>query len=234
MDININKRAEVLEYSLHIEESVDLLLLLCLGITDKSRTKLFGNKAGISFQNKIDLLYDIDVLSKEDQQGLELQMNFRNKFLHDINCNTYITVLSRLDNGIKNRFEKYLLEGGETSDETACKEAYQKLCLSNLKIILNRMEMKRASAEDTMDLLTTPTKLFTNYIDSYFDLVKDLYQQLSESELENKKVENLANNIRLTCKEHVLKFTNNNEIMGVNYDYYTRLSSSDKMKEIFK
>ncbi len=232
MDLNIEKRTNILEYSLWIEESVNILLLLCLGITDKSRTKLFGNKAGISFQNKIDLLYDIDILSKTDHQGLELQMNFRNKFLHDINCETFNSILLRSDNGIKNRFKEYLLEGGELCDEVACMEAYQNLFLSNMKIISNKLEMKRVSAEDTKDLLVTPSKLFTNYVDSFFDLIKDLYQILEKSELENPKVVNLVNNIRLMCEKHVTKFTNNDAINDIYCDYFIRLSS--KMKEIFK
>lgn len=233
MDLNLEKRTEVLEYALHIEESIKILLLLCLGIRDNTKTKLFGNKAGISFQSKIDLLYDIDILEPEEHQGLELQMNFRNKFLHDIKFNTYVSVLSTFDNGIKNRFKKYLLDGGDIADEVSCREAYQNLFLSNLKVISAKVELKKNAADDTMDLLSTPTKLYTGFADSFFNLIKDLYQQIEDSNLESPDVVELVNKIRIKCKEHTIKFMDNDGTK-VYADYYSRLSNQDKMKDLFK
>jgi len=233
MDLNLDKRTQVLEYALQIEESINLLLLLCLGINDNTKTKLFGNKAGISFQSKIDLLYDIGILDKIEHQGLELQMNFRNKFLHDIKFNTFISILSYIDNGIKNRFKKYLLDGSDISDEDSCREAYQNLFLSNLKVISNKIELKIIAADDTMDLLSTPTKLYTSFVDSFFNLIGDLYQRIEDSDLESPNVVELVNKIRITCKEHSIKFMDNDGVKDLYYDYYSRLSNPDKMKDIF-
>lgn len=234
MNLNLEKRTEVLEYALQIEESIKTLLLLCLGINDNTKTKLFGSKAGISFQSKIDLLYDIDIFEKNEHQGLELQMNFRNKFLHDIKFNTYISVLSFFDNGIKNRFKKYLLDGGDISDEDSCREAYQNLHLSNLRVILNKIESKKKAADDTLDLLLTPTKIYNGLTDNFFNLIGDLYQQIENSNLENPDVIDLVEKIKTKCKEHSAKFTNNEEIKEIYTDYYSRLSNPDKMKDIFK
>ena len=91
-EINIEVRSEILEYSLNIEGAINDLLLAYLGIFDKSSTKLFGNKVGLSFKNKIDLLFDINVLSKEEHNDLDLFMNFRNRFFHAIECNSYSAV----------------------------------------------------------------------------------------------------------------------------------------------
>ncbi len=234
MDLNLEKRTEVLEYALQIEESIKILLLLCLGINDNTKTKLFGSKAGISFQSKIDLLYDIDILEKDEHQGLELQMNFRNKFLHDIKFNTYLSVLSFFDNGIKNRFKKYLLDGGDILDENSCREAYQNLYLSNLKVISNKIESKKKAADDTMDLLSTPTKIYNGLTDIFFNLIRDLYQQIENSNLKNPDVIELVDNIRTKCKEYSAKFMNNEEVKEIYTDYYSRLANPDKMKDIFK
>ena len=112
MEVNLQLRSEILEYSLTLEEAINNLLLFNLGIFDGGQaTRLFGNKASISFKNKIDLLYDINVLTKEENSDLELLMIFRNKFLHDIKCNSFSNVLEILDNGIKNKFKNYLKEG---------------------------------------------------------------------------------------------------------------------------
>ncbi|MRT92276.1 hypothetical protein [Ancylomarina sp. 16SWW S1-10-2] len=232
--MDLDKRTEVLEYALQIEESIKILLLLCLGINNSTKTKLFGSKAGISFQNKIDLLYDIDVLEKDEYQGLELQMNFRNKFLHDIKFNTYLSILSFFDNGIKNRFKKYLLDNGDISDEDSCREDYQNLYMSNLKVILTKIESKKKDADDTMDLLSTPTKIYNGLTDIFFNLIGDLYQQIENSNLENPDVNELVNKIRIKCKEHSTKFKNNETVKKIYTDYYSRLTNPDKMKDIFK
>lgn len=45
MDINIKLRSEILEYSLNIEESINELLLLNLGVYDNGvGTRLFSEK----------------------------------------------------------------------------------------------------------------------------------------------------------------------------------------------
>ncbi len=76
MDLNLNLRSEILEYSLILENVINDLWLLNLGIFDGGKeTRLFGNKASISFKNKIDLLYDINVLNKEENSDLELFFN---------------------------------------------------------------------------------------------------------------------------------------------------------------
>lgn len=56
---NLDKRTEVPEYALPIEKSIKIPLPLRLGIHDNTKTKLLGNKAGISFKGKINLLYNI-------------------------------------------------------------------------------------------------------------------------------------------------------------------------------
>ena len=53
MEINLNLRSEILEYSLNIEESINDLILLYLGIyIENNKTRLFGNKGAITFKNK--------------------------------------------------------------------------------------------------------------------------------------------------------------------------------------
>ena len=58
--LNIEVRSRILEYSLVIENLINDLLLLNLGIyNEKEKTRLFSNKGKLTFQNKIDLLFDI-------------------------------------------------------------------------------------------------------------------------------------------------------------------------------
>ena len=144
--LNIELRSRILGHSLFIEKVVNDLVLLNLGIYDENvRTRLFGNKGKLSFQNKIDLLYDIEVLSKEENSQFELLMIVRNKFMHDIECDSFQTLLEQLDNGIVNRFKNFLEEGQSISDEEACRKASYKLFQKNVETIKNKIKLNRVA-----------------------------------------------------------------------------------------
>lgn len=206
--INIEVRSEILEYSLNIEGAINDLLLVYLGIIDKSSTKLFGNKVGISFKNKIDLLFDINVLSKEEHNNLELFMNFRNKFLHAIECNSYSTVLNQFDNGIQNRFKKYIDEGEKNIGEESYRKACGKLYAKNLDVILKKFALKRQSVHDKTELIkslldTNVRLLDTNVrlIDSSFNFIDELLLLSLESvDFENSQVQELSMVIASKCE----------------------------------
>ncbi len=62
IDINLQLRSEVLEISLNLEDAVNELLLALL-LIEIPRRKAISNKSGnLSFKNKIDLLFDLEVL----------------------------------------------------------------------------------------------------------------------------------------------------------------------------
>ena len=136
MDINLNLRSQILECSLNIEDAVDTVIILSLGITDKNvKTRLFGNKPSITFKNKIDLLFDLQLLSKEDNFNLDLLMVFRNKFMHDINCNSFNSVFKIVDNSIKNKFKAFLNDDETIEDEKSCLKRFSKSLFKKFKSI---------------------------------------------------------------------------------------------------
>ena len=52
-EINIKLRSEILEYSLNMEESINELLLLNLGMYDNGvGTRLFSGKNGLTFKDR--------------------------------------------------------------------------------------------------------------------------------------------------------------------------------------
>jgi len=201
-DINIDVRYDVLKYSLSIEYAINSLLLAYLGILGKSSTKLFGNKAGISFKNKIDLLYDIDVLSKDEHGDLELLMNFRNKFLHDINCNTFLYALENFDNGIRNKFKKRLDNEDQIENEEFCKKAYTSLYVQNIKVIKKKVEERRIQIYERAGFIETLFQRNVKQIDLSFNLVDEILKELELAELENPKVAELARIISSKCVEY--------------------------------
>lgn len=231
MDLNLNLRGEILEYSLILENVINDLLLLNLGIFDGGKeTRLFGNKASISFKNKIDLLYDINVLTKEENSELELLMIFRNKFLHDINCNSFQSVIEQLDNGIKNRFKVFFNEEGNLSDESACRAACSDLFLKNISTIKNKVKGNRLKIEDRHKLFQIQNNQILNYIDLIFDLVTDICLTIEKSELEDEKVRKLSEEINLKL-ESVLQKLNSEDEIKVELENF--LGSPEKLKIFF-
>lgn len=228
VELNLNLRSEILEYSLILENAINGLLLLNLGIFDGGKeTRLFGNKASISFKNKIDLLYDINVLNKEENSELELLMIFRNKFLHDINCNSFQSVIEQLDNGIKNRFKVFLNEKRNLSDESACRAACSGLFLKNISTIKNKVNEKGIKLEDRNNLILLLNKQILNYIDVIWDLMRDVSLILEKSELEDEKIRKLSEEINLKL-ESVLHKLNSEDEIKVELENF--LGSPEKLK----
>ncbi len=230
MDINIEIRTKVLEYSLFIEKSINDLLLINMGIyDDKEKTKLFSNKGRLTFQNKIDLLYDISVLSKDENLEFELLMNIRNKFLHDLECNSFQVLFSQLDKGIVNRFKKYLDDEKLISNEDACGKACDKLFKKNIETIKQKIKAFKDIKENTHKFYKLHNEQIIFYIDAIHDLLAKISIATENSELENPKVAILGEEILHILQETVNKL--NTEAKQIDLEGFFK--SSENMKSLF-
>ena len=80
-------------------------------------------------------------------------MNFRNKFLHDIQCNSFNSVFKQLDNSIKNRFASFLNGGDSIEVEEACLSAFKNLYLKNIRILLEKTNSKEKHIDKKASIL---------------------------------------------------------------------------------
>ena len=230
--LNIEVRSRILEYSLFIEGSINDLLLLNLGIyNEKEKTRLFSNKGKLTFQNKIDLLFDIEVLSKEENSEFELLMNIRNKFLHDLECNSFKILFNEKikDNGLQNRFKKFLEEGQSISDEEACKKACYSLFQKNIDTIKKKNSVNRKSIENKNKLLQVQNEQIIYYIDFIADLLNKVSIATENAELENPKVLILGMEIQQILEESVQKL--NSEDKSNIYEEF--FNSNENIKAVF-
>ena len=228
--LNIELRSRILEYSLFIEKIINDLVLLNLGIYDeKAKTRLFSNKGKISFQNKIDLLYDIEVLSKEENSEFELLMIVRNKFMHDIECDSFHTLLNQLDKGIVNRFKKFLENGQLISDEEACIKASYRLFQKNIQTIKNKIELNKIAKNKKYELFQSQNDQIVYYIDFIADLLNKVSIATENSELENPKVAILGIELYKILEESVRKL--NSETKPNIYKEF--FNSDNDLKAIF-
>ena len=201
-----------------------------LGIYDeKEKTRLFSNKGKLTFQNKIDLLFDIEVLSKVENSEFELLMNIRNKFLHDIDCSSFQILLSQFDNGIVNRFKKFLEEGQTISDEEACKKACYKLFQKNLDTIRKKIRVNRKSIEIKNKLFQAQNEQLIFYIDFVCDVLSKVSIATENAELENPKVAVYGEEIIQILQESYQKLNNQSN----SKEYEELLKNNENIKALF-
>ncbi len=198
--LNMDLRSEILRNSLFTENGVNGLLLSYLAIFEKEKTKNFGNRAGISFKSKIDLLYDIKVLNKEEHFNLELQMIFRNKFLHDLEFNSFVYCISKLDTSIVNKLKIFFESDDNSQMEEKYRKAYRNLYLNNSKMLKEKLGLRTEKVTKSKDFIVGLTDSFTTTIDLSFDLASDIYEILQNSEIEDPKILELSNKISKRCK----------------------------------
>ncbi len=229
-EINIELRSEILEYSLILENAINDLLLLQFGIFESGKsTKLFGKKQGITFKNKIDLLFDINVLNKDENGEFELLMIFRNKFLHDLECNSFHIIVSDFDNGLKNRFKKFLQKDQDIIDEELCRKACRELFLKNIRTLQTKLKTRRQIIEEKNEVFQLLSNNIIFHVDLFFDLIDELFLILENSELENEKVRNQTELIYKKCIDYISKSHNNSFAEKLN----VFLSDNNKINNFF-
>lgn len=188
-DSNIELRKVILEYALSVEHLTNSLILSYLGIQNQS-TKAFGNKSGsLSFKNKIDLLYDIEVLSKEEHLDLELLMIFRNQFLHNLNCNSFTVAISLFDKGIEKRLLRFRnLAAVGSQEESSYSDAYANLYFRCLQIIKDKITKRKKIISDKSKVLTDGMKHSIFFIDTLFRFFDELLEKCTPSLNESKQM----------------------------------------------
>ncbi|ATN07348.1 hypothetical protein CRN76_19100 [Chryseobacterium indologenes] len=179
MDINLELRSKIIHCSLNVENAINELLLKYLLITDKSKTKNFGNKAGISFKNKIDLLYDIDVFDKDELYIVELLMVFRNKFLHDIKYSSFTLLLDDLDSSVRNKFIKLFLNGNGEKEEDY-EMGFMNLYKKVVEIINSKTEEINSHSNKKIDFLKFQNHFLNTLLIESLSLSGDLNKMILE------------------------------------------------------
>lgn len=93
----MNARREVLEYSLMIESLISFFLSGLLDIPDYKKSKSLGNtSSSLSFNQKVELLIDIQALESKEKSKYIAFMSIRNQFMHNIDADTYENCLKHL------------------------------------------------------------------------------------------------------------------------------------------
>lgn len=170
-DINLQLRTEILNIALNLEHSINLLLLALLSIENPQRKAITNKSGNLSFKNKIDLLFDLDVLNSDEHKKILLLMEFRNQFLHNIECSSFENAVKLL--GADK--EKNLLKFNDTDEnqdkELRYKSAFINLYRENLKIMSEKVKDRKNQIADRSE---THVKLIESqgfFIDKYVNIL---------------------------------------------------------------
>lgn len=212
MDINLVLRSKIVHCSLNVENAINELLLKYLLITDKTKTKNFGNRAGISFKNKIDLLFDIDVFDKDELYIVELLMVFRNKFLHDIKYSSFTILLNDLDASIRNKFLKLFFDENDENDENekGYEKAFMNLYEKVVEIINEKTEEVNNYSRTKIKFLEFQNNFLHTLINESLTLSQDLNNIIED--VRDEKIKKQVKQ-RIAQFEHKINHKENIEIL---------------------
>ncbi|WP_292901600.1 hypothetical protein [Nonlabens sp.] len=186
--LNMDLRSRILEYSLFIESSINNLLIQNLLLfSDKRTTKLFRNNSKISFQNKVDLLDAIGVLSMEEYSDFELMMMIRNRLLRNMECDSFQTLFKQFDKRLVHRFKTLLLDGQQIFNEEACGVACVALFQKNIALIEDKISWNQAASHKKFDFFEIQIEQKIFYIDFINDLINEVSRATKDSQLEKQK-----------------------------------------------
>ncbi|RVT76701.1 hypothetical protein EOD40_09385 [Flavobacterium sufflavum] len=138
-NIGLDNRGTILTASLLLENLTSVFLAQLLGIKDYKKTKSFGNKSGnISFNQKIELLIDMDALAKKEKAKFLTFMEIRNQFMHNLGADDFVSCFENLEGK-----EKYILSQYPQPDNLSREE-----------------KLKQASIELSNELIKTAIEIF--------------------------------------------------------------------------
>jgi hypothetical protein len=175
-DKNDQLRSEILNYALNLEHNVDLLLIAYLSI-EKPNRKAISNKSGnLSFKNKLDLLFDLDILTKQEYDKLLLLMEFRNQFIHNIECNSFVCAVEILgsDRGKKLLYFSDIDEN--INIENRYHRGFTKLYGKSLKLFVDKIDERKQVIEERHKMLVSPIELQIFFINKYFNTLKKIIE----------------------------------------------------------
>jgi hypothetical protein len=138
---------EVLEKALVLENGINDLTRLYLGIEKEDR-RAIGHKSGtLTYKNLLDLLYDIDVLDKHEYLLLLRLMEIRNQFMHNLACDTFEKAVGFLGTDRGKLLLKHDDIGGETL-ERRYSNGFLGLSIQCIRIIHTKLGNKRRDVQE--------------------------------------------------------------------------------------
>jgi hypothetical protein len=186
--------------ALQIEKGITDLVKLFLHIETEKKRALTNKSGGLSFKNKIDILFDIEIIDESEHVLLLLLMEYRNQFMHNYECNSFAEASAVLGADKKNRLWKFA-DPGATESEESFKNAFSNVYGAALGMLLKKLDLKKRSITENHRYLLGLNEKLVLLFDKYFDLY-DLTLNLIEP-----------------------AFTDSNELLDFKMDMFAKLQA---------
>lgn len=187
-NFNIKLRSRIIERALILEKlsSEVLKILLRLIYVD---TKTLSNKSSsLSFKNKIDLLYDLGAITKDQHNYFGKFMELRNQFAHNIDCSSYLDFQKINPSTYKYIQSKFPNE--DQSFASSLKELYSycEKCLNDLHIEYKTGHEYEIEKLITNELFKNIESIIENSVNSWEEWIEGFDEYDFESEIEKQKI----------------------------------------------
>lgn len=193
LNVGIEIRQEILQYSLLIENFTSIFLAKLLGIDDYKATKSFGNQSGnMSFNQKVELLIDIGALDRAEKKKFQTFMEVRNQFMHNYDAQNYVSCFSFLE-GKSNFVLKLYPQSAELSLEERLHKATIQLAGDVITTTVNLVEKVKEKIGETvkLDMLEKFQKDSFKSIKEIEDVFNKMYASKKEAGETNINLEEL-------------------------------------------
>lgn len=175
MDTNIKLRFEILEYALHLESSVSSIIKVYFFI-DKPKLKTISNKSGrLAFKSQIDLLNDYDILDDLEYDTLLKLMEFRNQFMHNMECNSFKKAVEILGNDRGKFLLKFVANEHKNLDiEAQYLKGFLSCFLLISKSLLNKLAKREEEVSFKIGVHRDYNEKIIRLIDKHFRIIKKI------------------------------------------------------------
>ena len=232
-DINLQLRSEILDIALNLEHAVNMLLLLLLSIENPKRKAITNKSGNLSFKNKLDLLFDLEVLNSAEHRKLLLLMEFRNQFLHNIECSSFENALKLLGADKEKKLLKFDDQEKIIDKEFRYEHAFRNLNIECLKILSDKIEDRENQIEDRRKELVNLAEGQIFFVKKYFDILKKVMVICENNVSEMPEVINLINQIEKTLSEDMESLETSEEYAQIQSEF-KKLHTPEKIKALFK
>jgi hypothetical protein len=227
---NLETRIHVLRCSIAIENLVSEFIIKLLGVYDKDKALALGNRSTeISFDAKIHLLHDLGYLTPDELNKIvKPVMRIRNKFLHSLDADTFITASN---NEMKKELYPNYKNSSPENLESDLQSGYNTRVEQTLKIVESKISEVETSRKERYELVFAfaghATDLLNHYRHSVREVEDILNNMLAAEEITIQVRNKIANFV-------INKYNSYLETQG--YEEYRKLIMDDsvftKMRDI--
>jgi len=232
-DKNHQLRSEILNCALNLEHNVDLLLIAYLSIEKPTRKAITNKSGNLSFKNKLDLLFDLDILTKQEYNKLLLLMEFRNQFIHNIECNSFVSAVELLGSDRGKKLLKFSDFDENINIETRYNRGFNNLYGECLKLFVHKIDERKQVIEERHKMLINPIEIQIFFINKYFDMLKKIFEVFEVHISSNPEMIKLFDQLNETIMNEV-NMVRTSEAYIELHKTANGLYVDDKIKEYFK